>query len=307
MDVTVTKAGMLTTVQDLGRRGFRAVGVPVSGPADAFALRVANLLVGNSENAACLECTLIGPELTFSRDTLVALGGADFPGLPPWQPVALRAVDTLKLGTAKRGCRGYLAVAGGISVPHLLGSGSTFLRGGFGGLHGRPLREGDVLSARELARHLALHWHVDERILPAYSASPTVRVVAGAQAAEFGGALLTSEFKVSPQSDRMGVRLTGTPLARSRRTELLSATVLPGTIQVPPDGNPIVLLVDAQTIGGYPQVAHVISVDLPLIAQLRPGDSARFREVTLTEAHAAAHARERAIGMLREGLARKFS
>ncbi|MBI5768567.1 MAG: biotin-dependent carboxyltransferase [Verrucomicrobia bacterium] len=307
MDVNVTRAGMLTTVQDLGRRGFRAIGVPLSGAVDAFALRVANLLVGNAENTAGLECTLVGPELIFTRDTLVALGGADFAGLPLWQPSVWRAGETLRLDAARRGCRGYLAVAGGLSVPGVLGSGSTFLRAQFGGTQGRALKDGDVLSAREFARHVAGHWHVDERILPAYSAAPTVRVVAGAQAAEYGGALFEGVFKVSAQSDRMGVRLGGAPLARNGNAELGSATVLPGTIQVPPDGNPIILMADAQTIGGYPQAAHVIGVDLPLVAQLRPGDTVCFREVSLAEAHDAARARERAIGMLREGLAQKFS
>jgi len=133
-----------------------------------------------------------------------------------------------------------------------------------------------------------------------------VRVVRGAQAEEFGGALFGAEFKVSPQSDRMGVRLAGPRLARARDTELVSATVAPGTIQVPPDGQLIVLMADAQTIGGYPQVAHVIRVDLPLIAQLRPGDAVRFREVTLGEAHELALAREQTLGILRDGLARKF-
>ena len=307
MDVTVIRAGMLTTVQDLGRRGHRAVGVPLSGAMDSLALRIANLLVGNPENTAALEFTLFGPELVFSADALVAATGGDFGALPLWQPVNVRAGEPVKFSGARRGCRGYLAVAGGFAVAPVLGSRSTFLRAEFGGFQGRALRDGDVLQAPEFTRRIAGHWHLDERILPAYSAAPTVRVVRGAQAGEFHEELFSGEFKVLPQSDRMGVRLAGPALVRQSTDELVSATVTPGTIQVPPDSQPIVLMADAQTIGGYPQVAHVIGVDLPLVAQLRPGDTMRFREVQLAEAHELAVSRERVLGMLREGLAEKFS
>jgi len=306
MGVIVQRAGMFTTVQDLGRRGYRAVGVPLSGAMDDFALRVANLLVGNPEDTAALEYTMVGPELVFECDTLVAAGGGDFGALPLWQPAIARAGEPVKFTASRRLCRGYLAVAGGFAVEPVLGSRSTYVRAGFGGCRGRALRDGDVLPVLHLARHSVGQWHLDERILPAYSAAPEVRVVRGAQAEEFGGALFGAEFKVSPQSDRMGVRLAGPRLARARDTELVSATVAPGTIQVPPDGQLIVLMADAQTIGGYPQVAHVIRVDLPLIAQLRPGDAVRFREVTLGEAHELALAREQTLGILRDGLARKF-
>ena len=150
------------------------------------------------------------------------------------------------------------------------------------------------------------HWHIDERILPAYSASPTVRVMRGAQADEFRPTLFEAQFKVSAQSDRMGLRLTGAKLTRACTEDLISSAVTPGTVQVPPDGQPIVLMADAQTIGGYPQVAHVISVDLPLMAQLRPGDSVKFAEVSLAQAQGLALTGERTLALLREGLAQKF-
>jgi antagonist of KipI len=306
MEVIVQRAGMFTTVQDLGRRGYRAVGVPLCGAMDAFALRLVNLLVGNPANKAALEYTMVGPELVFERDTLVAAGGGDFGALPLWQPTVVKAGELLKFTASRNLCRGYLAVAGGFAVEPVLGSRSTYVRAGFGGFQGRALGDGDRLPAPHCPRRPIGHWHIDERILPAYSAAPEVRVVRGAQEEEFGGALFGAEFKVSPQSDRMGVRLAGPPLVRAGGAELVSATVVPGTIQVPPDGQPIVLMADAQTIGGYPQVAHVISVDLPLIAQLRPGDTVRFREVTLGEAHELALARERTLEILRDGLARKF-
>lgn len=306
MEVSIIRAGMLTTVQDLGRTGHRAAGVPRCGAMDSFALRVANLLVGNAENTAGIEFTLTGPELIFAEDALVAIGGGDFGTLPSWQPAPVRAGERVTLGGASRGCRGYLAVAGGFGIAPVLGSCSTFLRGGFGGWNGRALRDGDVLEAKGSERRITGKWHVDERILPAYSAAPVLRIVAGAQAGDFGGDFFSEKFEVSPQSDRMGVRLKGPGLARLTTGEVASATVVPGTIQVPPDGQPIVLMADAQTIGGYPQIGHVISVDLPLVAQLRPGDTVRFREVTLAEAHELLLAREHALGMLREGIALKF-
>lgn len=308
--VEVIKAGMLTTVQDLGRHGYRGDGVPASGGADAFALRLANLLVGNLETAATLELTLVGPELRFSRDTWIALGGAEFEGLAAWQPVRVKAAQTLRFGAARGGCRGYLAVAGGLDVPAVLGSRSTYLRAAFGGYDGRALRDGDVLWTPRNARNVSGHWRIDPRILPAYADRPaTVRIVRGAQADEFGAPFFKGamSYHVSPQSDRMGARLAGAPLARRSAPELRSAPVLPGTVQVPPDGQPIVLLADAQTLGGYPQAAHVISVDLPLVAQLRPGDAVRFVEVSLGEAHQLAIERERALALLRQGLAPKFT
>ena len=307
MAITVIRAGMLTTVQDLGRSGVRSLGVPPGGAADALALRIVNLLVGNDEGAAALEFTLFGPELEFAVDATIAVGGGNFIGaLPRWQPVRVRAGERVKFGAARSGCRGYLAVAGGLDVPVVLGSRGTYLRAALGGLAGRALRDGDVLRASEVTREVIGRWHLDERILPAYGVSPMVRCVRGAQAAEFGGTFTAVEFKVTAKSDRMGVRLAGPTVARSGERELVSTTVVPGTVQVPPDGQPIVLLADAQTIGGYPQIAHVVTVDLPLVAQLRPGDTVRFREISLEAAHELVRGRERAIAMLREGLAAKI-
>jgi antagonist of KipI len=305
--IEVVRPGMFTTVQDLGRTGWRASGVPVGGAADLFALRVANSLVGNPEGAAALEFTLVGPELHFTHDTVVAMGGADFGAVPEWRPVKVEAGATLNFGQARNGCRGYLAIAGGVDVAPILGSRSTYTRAALGGFHGRILHEGDAIPIHAESRHIRDHWRIDERILPAYSASPTVRVVSGAHAAQFSPAWSGLAFRTSSRSDRMGLRLTGEPLARNTTEELLSLPVAPGTIQVPPDGQPIVLLSDAQTVGGYPQIAHVISVDLPLIAQLRPGDAVRFVPVSLGQAHELMVAQERAIALLREGLAQKLA
>jgi KipI family sensor histidine kinase inhibitor len=307
--VRVIKPGWLTTVQDLGRRGYRASGVPLGGAMDPFALRIANLIVGNPEDAPGLEVTLLGPELEFTADTLVAVTGAEFEGAPPWRPLLLRAGERLKFGECRQGCRAYLALRGGIGVAPVLGSRSTYLPGAFGGWEGRALREGDRLelgrgrsAGAEASR--ALSWRVAPSALPAYSPQPVLRALPGAQATDFGPELWQAEFQVSPRSDRMGLRLAGRKLVRPGSGEMASSPVAPGTLQVPPDGHPILLMADAQTIGGYPQAAHVIGPDLPLAAQLRPGDRFRLREVALEEAHRLARIRERDLAALRLGLPR---
>lgn len=304
--IVTLKAGAMTTVQDLGRVGHRAAGVPASGAVDAMALRVANLVVGNAEGAAGLEFTLLGPTLRFERDAVVALSGGDF-GLPRWRPLHVQAGEVLSCGAARSGCRGYLSVAGGIDVPQVLGSRSTYAKAGFGGAGGRALRDGDELQIAETPLASAGRWAVDPRILPAYASAPTVRVVPGRHTEEFSAEWLGREFKVTAKSDRMGVRLAGLALARDRVEELTSMPVAPGTIQVPPDGQPIVLLAEAQTIGGYPQVGHVVTVDLPLMGQVRRGDTVRFEMITRDEAHALILARERALGLLRAGVAQKLA
>lgn len=299
--IEVVRAGQLTTVQDGGRCGWRGHGVALGGACDPFAQRVANAVVGNVSGTAGLEWALAGPELRFEAPALVAVAGGDF-GVPRGRPLALAAGETLRLGAARSGCRGFLAVAGGLPVPPLLGGRGTAVREGFGGWAGRVLQAGDRLPFLPHAAEPA-GWFVDPQIYPAYAADVTVRVLPGAEAPEFPPDWLGREFKVSPQSDRTGLRLAGPRLARASDAELVSRPVAPGTIQVPPDGQPIVLLADAQTIGGYPQLAYAITVDLPLLAQLRPGDTVRFREVTLDEAHAVLVAQEESLGWLGQGLA----
>jgi antagonist of KipI len=306
MEMRVIRAGMLTTVQDLGRRGCLSQGVPTGGAADPFALRVANLLVGNREDAPALEITLTGPELEFAETAWVAVCGARFEDIPAWRPLRVEAGGRFKFGRRAQGCRAYLAVGGGIDAGSVMGGRGTYLAAGLGGFHGRALREGDTLRLLPPARHPAGHWSVDERMLPRYSREPRVRVMPGSQAGEFGDGLYSGPFGVTPMSDRMGIRLDGPALGRSTRADLPSAAVAPGTVQVPPDGHPIVLLADAQTLGGYPRVAHVAGVDMPLLAQLAPGDGLMFIRSSVAEAHALARAREHELALLRQGLAAKF-
>jgi KipI family sensor histidine kinase inhibitor len=305
----VIKPGLLTTVQDLGRTGHRASGLPLSGAMDAFALRVANLLVGNAEGEAGLEVTLLGPELAFSADAVVAVCGAEFEGVPAWRPLRVGAGERINFGAVRRGYRAYVAIAGGLDLAPVFGSRSTYLRAALGGFRGRALQAGDRIGLRAPGpgpdhrgfRPLGT-WRLSPGIFPAYAAAVTLRVVRGAQAGEFGTRLADAEFQVSPQSDRMGLRLAGPALARRGTEELLSSPVAPGTVQVPPDGHPIILMADAQTIGGYPQAAHVVGPDLPLAAQLKPGDRVRFREITIEEAHRLARVREHELAHLRAGL-----
>jgi antagonist of KipI len=262
--------------------------------------------VGNAEDSPGLEITLTGPELEFSEAAWVAVCGARFEGVPAWKPFRVEAGGRLRLAKRLQGCRACLSVSGGFEVEPVLGGRGTYVPGGFGGFHGRPLRAGDVLRCVPSGRVPTGHWSIDERIFPRYSAEPGVRVLPGLHAGEFGDALFSGRFDVTAESDRMGIRLKGPPLARTGGGELLSAAVAPGTVQVPPNGNPIVLMADAQTLGGYPRAAHVIAVDLPLLAQLAPGDGVRFVPTTLAEAHTLIQAREHDLGLLRQGLAEKM-
>ena len=322
MSLFVQSAGFLTSVQDLGRPGFRKSGVSIGGALDPHALRVANALVGNKESAAGLEATLGKLRLRFEDQRVVAwCGGAftvrigedDFPS----GHAALVAQDEELIMTAPSGgSRAWVAISGGIDVPVVLGSRSTDLRGNFGGHQGRTLRDGDVLPLGEsLPPHRVAELFRDRKIAEWSAPAPWaatahrdrfLRIVKGADWDRFTppaqASLVTTSFSVTPDSDRMGARLDGPALERVDASDLLSEAVAPGTLQVPPNGKPILLLGDCQTIGGYPKVAHVITVDLPIAAQLWPGDIVRFHEVTLAEAQELLREREEDYARFRIGL-----
>jgi antagonist of KipI len=311
MSVRVIKSGLLTSVQDLGRYGYQKHGVIVSGAMDPFAHRIANLLVGNDENEPTLEMTLLGPTLGFDADTLIAICGADLSPsvgkvpVPLWKPVLIKKGETLRFGGSRFGTRAYLAVAGGFPLPEVMGSRSTYLRAELGGFCGRALREGDELpigapseQARLLTGQLqsyagehpfaAAEWGVAPELLPAYREQPVIRAIQGNQFDRFSPesreAFFTRPFRVTPQSDRMGYRLDGPSLTLAEPFELISEAVAFGTVQVPAEGKPIVLLADRQTTGGYPKIAQIATVDLPVMAQTKPGDTLRFREISREEA-----------------------
>jgi len=319
MNVLVRSAGFLTSVQDLGRTGFRQSGVSLGGALDTHALRVANALVGNDENAAGLEATLGTVRLRFEDERLVAWCGGAFSvqigdeNLPAGHAGLVTKDDELTIVAPKNGGRAWLAISGGIDVPLLLGSRSTDLRGSFGGYAGRALRDADVLV---LGSHAASAPLSDKRRVSEWGAPATwttmapenvvLRVVRGTDwdrfTPEAQRSLVTSAFTVSGDSDRMGARLEGPELRRVEPGDLLSEAVAPGTLQVPPNGQPILLLGDCQTIGGYPKIAHVITVDLPIAAQLWPGNSVRFEEVSLEEAQRLLREREEDFARFRVGL-----
>ncbi|MVW72327.1 biotin-dependent carboxyltransferase family protein [Bordetella sp. 15P40C-2] len=295
MSIHVIKPGMHSLFQDLGRSGYQRYGVPVNGAMDERAHRTANLLVGNAPHMATLEITLMGPTLRFDVSTTIAISGADLSPMVDGAPISMdRAVDlpagaTLSFGPRRSGVRAYLAVHGGYDIPLVMGSSSTNIRAGLGGFDGKPLRKNDcvALKAPGKAARAGIA-PVFSNALIARDDAP-IRVIPGREWSQFTEAsrqsLLEGEYVITPQSDRMGYRLSGPPLNLSTPKEMLSETVTFGTIQVPTDGMPIILMADRGTSGGYPRIANVIAVDLPRLAQRMPGEAICFDCVTLAQAH----------------------
>jgi antagonist of KipI len=297
--IEVLEPGLLTTVQDTGRYGYQRFGVPVSGAMDPFSLRAANVLVGNEQDSACLEMTVVGPRLRFLEDTLIAVTGADLAvsidgeRVHRWQAVHVAKGSVLTSDGMVDGMRAYLAVDGGIDVPQVMGSRSTYMTSRIGGLKGRPLKSGDVIS---MLPSDPSHRH-DERALPEdlepvhYGHSHVIRAIVGPQASAFTpGALETifdSRYSVSNDSDRVGYRLEGPHLRHVAGADIISDGSPAGAIQVPADGMPIVLMADRGPTGGYAKIATIISTDLGRLAQARPGDTISFKQVSVAQANSA--------------------
>jgi KipI family sensor histidine kinase inhibitor len=293
----VLQPGLLTTVQDLGRRGYERFGVPVAGAMSPFDLRAANALVGNPLNAAALEITTAGPALQATADCLIAVGGGDLGlrvngrPLPPWMSAYVRKGWRIEFSGRQTGCRAYLAVAGGFVVPPVMDSVATYLRGEFGGLDGRRIQAGDFLPVAPVEWHLAARAgrRLPASLIPNYSSQPTVDVILGPQAEAFTESglkiFLSNEYQVSATADRMGYRLQGPAIDHQDSADIISDGVPWGAVQVPADRQPIVMMADRQTTGGYPKIATVASVDIPLLAQCLPGESSvRFRATTVEAA-----------------------
>lgn len=330
MSVHVLSPGLLTTLQDAGRLGFGAIGVSGSGAVDAVSLRLANLLVGNAQDAAALEITLRGPRLRFDADALIALAGAEIEArcggetVPSWRPVLLRAGSELSLGGMRRGARACLAVAGGIAVAAVLGSRNTDVNAALGPMP-RPLKAGDELPCAAAPRSLCgdlwaaldvpsrrgtsgnrnifpTNWALDPAPWFGADAARPIRAIAGTHFDRLDAAsqraLFAAEFRVGIDSNRVGCRLEGTPLRLAAPIELVSEGTAPGTMQLPPGGVPIVLAAEAPPTGGYPRIAHVIAIDLPHLAQRRPGDVVRFARTDLADAQMRYLERERALTRL---------
>ena len=296
MTIRVLRPGLLTTLQDHGRHGFQHVGLCPGGAMDPVALSLANALVGNEAEEAALEMTVIGPELLFERDTLVAVCGAEFKGsFPHNRPVLAAAGSRFNVGRAVRGARAYLAVAGGFAVEPVLGSRSTFLPGRFGGFQGRPLKHCDVLPLRDAAvsarfeklkktKDGSVRWSAPPLTLP--DREPIlVHVMEGQHFGEFDAASQRSFFdtvwRVAPESNRMGFRLAGPAIVRATGDEILSGPTCLGSVLVPANGVPIALMADHQTTGGYPRIAEIVSADVPRLAQLAPGATVHFTSCNL--------------------------
>jgi antagonist of KipI len=300
--IDVVDGGLLTTVQDLGRFGYQRYGVPTSGALDPWSLRVANRLVGNPDGAAGLEITLVGPRLEFRAEAVIAVTGADLGArvdhrpIGRWESVAVRAGAALSFAGPQDGVRAWLAIAGGIDVPTVLGSRSTYTRSKLGGVDGRALKDGDVLDACGDCSVLDGPRHLPAALRPSWGHSHALRVVLGPQDDRFTpagiGTFLSSAYTVTPQSDRMGYRLSGPAIEHRRGPDIVSDGTPFGAVQVAGDGAPIVLLADRGTAGGYTKIATVISADIPKLAQAAAGDTVTFEAVSLEAAHEALRERE---------------
>ena len=325
MSVHVLKPGLLSSLQDAGRPGHAALGVGRAGAMDTPAWQLANALAGNTRGEAAIECTLLGPALRFDQPAVIALGGAAIVAhvggiaIPMWTRCSLPAGSVLQLGGIAVGCRAYLAVRGGFDVPPLLGSRSSDLHARLGHAHGRALRAGDVLPLGSAAAPpmragddaiRLLTWSLDpqpwfdfrQRPLALLRGSHFDRLDAGSQQRLYRG-----RFVLSKDSNRTASRLDGHTLRLETPLELVSEAALPGTLQLPPSGQPIALLAEAPVTGGYPRIGQIAAVDLPLLAQRRPGDTVCFRESTLDEALARLAAREQRLQRLLAVIARRLA
>jgi len=300
MSILIKKPGILTTIQDLGRVGYRRLGINPGGAMDRTATRLINILLGNDENDAVVEMHFPAAEIVFEKNAVFALGGADFAAeldgepIATWQPYFAKKGCTLRFTKKVSGNRAYLAVSGGFQIKTWLGSASTNLAAKIGGMEGRSLISGDQISFATpiKAKPQIRNCHISSSLIPYYRPFPTVRVIIGAEfpllSKSSQGLLFVHDFIVSPNSNRMGFRLKGEPVEMVQPCELLSSAASFGTIQLLPDGQLIVLMSDHQTSGGYPRIGHVITRDLPLIAQLGPGDKVAFHLIEIEEAEALA-------------------
>ncbi len=313
MSMLIKKPGMLTTIQDLGRVGYRRLGINPGGVMDRTAARLINILLGNDENEAVVEMHFPAAEIVFDKNAVFAIGGADFSAeldgepIANWQPYFAAKGTTLRFTKKISGNRAYLSVSGGIKVEKWLGSSSTNLAAKVGGMDGRPLKAGDQIrfTSQIKTKPQIKSCHISSSLIPYYRPFPTVRVVVGAEfpllSESSRGLFFVHDFVVSPNSNRMGFRLKGEPVELAEPFELLSSAASFGTIQLLPDGQLIVLMADHQTSGGYPRIGHVITRDLSLIAQLGPGDKVAFHPIKIAEAEALAAEFERELNFYRIG------
>jgi len=293
----VIKSGIFDTIQDLGRYGYQQFGMPVSGAMDSYALRIGNRILGNKENEAGIELSSPGLFLEVLSRTVIAIAGANFNSainnlpVPMWEALEVKKGDKISFNQIKKGSRSYLLVAGGIKVPCLLGSKSTYIRAKIGGLKGRSLKRSDIIHIGNPEKKLqdVIGRKVTSHDIPDYHEENEIRVILGPQDDYFSetslSTFLNSFYEITVNSDRMGYRLKGPKIESKNGSDIITDGIPPGSIQVPRNGMPIVMLADRQTTGGYAKIATVISVDIDKFAQIKPGNKIRFRKVDLEEAH----------------------
>lgn len=308
----VLSPGFLTTVQDRGRLKYRRIGMPTAGALDQYSFRIANMLVGNNHESACLETTYNGPTLKVLQNTVIALTGAlcnaTINGEPmaQWKAIKVHSGDIISIGQALNGVRSYFSVAGGIDVPLLMESRSTFLRGKIGGMQGRTLKTGDEIKAfmSSLNLETCCSNAIPEPYKPTWSSDITLRVILGPQDNHFSenglATFFNSTYTITEESDRMGYRLHGDEIAyiNEKAGQIISDPIPLGAVQIPPSGQPIIMLMDAQTTGGYPKIATICTTDLRLIAQGKPGDKVHFTAISSGEAVKSLKEQEQKIAML---------
>jgi biotin-dependent carboxylase-like uncharacterized protein len=307
----VLHPGILSTYQDLGRRAFLQFGIPRSGAMDPLALRAANLLVGNSESEVGLEVTLMGLRLAIEAPLLIAVTGADLDFAinseyrPPWRSYGVKPGDLLHFRSRQTGLRAYLAVRGGFQAPAYMGSASVFQRG----LMGRPIKRDEILAINPCSREHPAPEAIPVELIPRTGEQDTLRVIMGPQEERFREEgvhrFLNSYYEIKSDSDRMAYRLSGPKINHRGAADIISEPLMPGAVQVPSDGCPIVLMADSQVTGGYAKIAHVISADLPVLAQKMPGEQIRFGAVEMSAAYDALRKREAVIAWMKEHLTSK--
>ena len=290
----VLKPGLFTTVQDLGRYGYLKYGIPISGAMDTFSLVAANVLVANNSNDACLETTLFGPELQALTRTQIAItGGVASPKIngqrvPMWQTLEVQEGAAVSFGKMESGCRAYLSIRGGVDTPPVLGSRSTYVRGGFGGINGRQLKTEDIIEGFDVSL-LKVGYSMPEELVPQFTGQFKARVILGPQADMFTErgitTFLSSQCRVTLEADRMGYRLEGPMIEHKAKADIISDALLPGAVQIPRNGKPIMIMRDAQTTGGYPKIAVIITPDVSTLGQAKPNDIIEFSKITIQQAH----------------------
>ncbi|MBC2397718.1 biotin-dependent carboxylase-like uncharacterized protein [Clostridium tetanomorphum] len=296
-DIKVINAGFLTTVQDKGRIGYQEFGMPVAGAMDEFSLRLGNILLKNDEYEAALEVTMLGPELKFNIDTVVSITGADIQPkinnieVQMWRTIKINKGDRLSFGKCKNGLRCYICFLGGIDVPDIMRSKSTYIKAKIGGVHGRALKVGDEIDLINKKTYYkeVLNRKIKDSYIPNYTGNYNINIVLGPQEESFTkeglNTLTSSTYEVTNQCDRMGYRLTGEKIEHKEGADIISDGIALGSIQVPGHGMPIVMMADRQTTGGYAKIATVISSDISLLAQAKPGDKIKFIKLSIKEAH----------------------